>query len=234
MGISPCHNYWQFSTFINRKLLHTPTTHTFDTDTSQPAFVCQTRIFINQLRKEHFELLHGGAVSQEPSSGTVIIFFSRTAMLLQLLEIFYYTVPLWFYKNKWGNGKMKALQRNSHELNTIKTKVERGQPNAVKYSPDFNWWRKITKRRNFYEMAQSCLARVDLRAEEYLEVGSFLQALGTGIPSSSLALLSCVAVSRKLPGRLCWWERYLVCGPVEGTTGAGIWPFLIPVFSAPR
>lgn len=49
-------------------------------------------------------------------------------------------------------------------------------------------------------MVQSCLARVDLR---YLEVGSFLQVLGTGIPSSSLALLSCVAVGQKLPGRLC-------------------------------
>lgn len=140
MGISPCHNYWQFSTSINRKLLYTPTTHTFYTDTSQPAFVCQIRIFINQLRKEHFELLHGGAVSQEPRSGTVAI-FSCTAMLLQLLGIFffYYAVPLWFYKNKWGNGKMKALKCNSHELNTIKTKVEIGQPDAVKYSLDLNW-----------------------------------------------------------------------------------------------
>lgn len=53
-------------------------------------------------------------------------------MLLQLLEIFYYAVPLRFYKNKWGNGKMKALQCNSHELNTIKTKVELGEPDALK------------------------------------------------------------------------------------------------------
>ena len=52
---------------------------------------------------------------------------------------FYYAVPLWFYKNKWGNGKMKALKCNSHELNTIKTKVEIGQPDAVKYSLDLNW-----------------------------------------------------------------------------------------------
>lgn len=158
-------------------------------------------------------------------------FFSCTAMLLQLLEVFYYTMPLWFYKNKWGNGKMKALQCNSHEFNTIKTKVEIGQPDAVKYSPDLNWWRKITKRRNFYEMVQSYLARLDLRAEGWLEVGSSLQPLGTRLPSSSLVLLLHVAVSRKLPGRRCWCP---VCGPTEGTTGAGIWLSLLPVFSAPR
>ena len=98
VGISPCHNYWQFSPFINRKLLHTPTTHTFDTDTSQPAFVCQIRIFINQLRKEHFELLRGSAVSQEPSSGTVTIFFPAQQCFCNYLKFFITPCPYGFIK----------------------------------------------------------------------------------------------------------------------------------------
>lgn len=77
------------------------------------------------MRNEHFELLHGGAVSQELSSGAVAIFICP-ARLLQLFESFSYVWPLWLYKNKWGNGKMKTLKCNSHELHTIETKVERG------------------------------------------------------------------------------------------------------------
>lgn len=34
---------------------------------------------------------------------------------------------------------MKALKRHSHKLNTIETKLEIGQPNAVKPSLDLNW-----------------------------------------------------------------------------------------------
>ena len=39
----------------------------------------------------------------------------------------------------WRNGKMKALKRHSHKLNTIKTKLEIGQPNVAKHSLDLNW-----------------------------------------------------------------------------------------------
>lgn len=34
---------------------------------------------------------------------------------------------------------MKALKCNSHELNTKETKLELGQPNGVKHSPDLCW-----------------------------------------------------------------------------------------------
>lgn len=79
----------------------------FYSDTSQPAFAGPLEIFINQLRNEHFELLHGDTVSQELSSGTIAVFI-RTAMLPQLFESLYYILPLRLYKNKWGKWKNES------------------------------------------------------------------------------------------------------------------------------
>lgn len=86
---------------------------------------------------EHFELLNGGAVSQEMSFGRVAI-LSTQQCFCNHLKIFI-AFFLWFYNNKWGDGKMKALKCNSHEFNTIETKLELGQPNRVKHSPDLCW-----------------------------------------------------------------------------------------------
>lgn len=74
--------------------------------------------------------------------------FIYPAMFLQLFGIFCCILPLWFYKNKYGDRKTKALMRDFHELNTIKTKLKIGQPNVFKHSPDLCWWRKIAKLRN--------------------------------------------------------------------------------------
>jgi hypothetical protein len=66
----------------------------------------QTQIFTNQLENEHFERVHSGVVTQHLSLGGAASFIC-TARFLQLFENFYCIFPLWFYKNKWGNGKME-------------------------------------------------------------------------------------------------------------------------------
>lgn len=72
-------------------------------------------------------LLNCGAVSQELSFGSVATFIC-TAMSLQLFENFYCILPLWFYKNKQGNGKMKAFKQHSHKLNTSRRSWKEGSP----------------------------------------------------------------------------------------------------------
>lgn len=53
---------------------------------------------------EHFELLHGGAVSQEMSFGSVAIFYLRSNVSAIIWKFLLHFSPM-VYKNKWDVEK---------------------------------------------------------------------------------------------------------------------------------